>query len=144
MSFLINPNRFAVPSFPVVESVTGQSFPSNATSFNVDLPASVVGDLLLLHLAVLDSGTIPGPEGWTNVRSPSSVNIFPAKLANGPAGGTSATITKTSTSTTAASQIIWVSNWSGNLAAIEHVASSTLATPTLLKHPNLPPPYGES
>src|SRR3546814_12882750 len=86
--------------FPVVESVTGQSFPSNATSFNVDLPASVVGDLLLLHLAVLDSGTITGPEGWTNVRSPSSVNIFTAKIANGTEGGTSATINKTSTSTT--------------------------------------------
>src|SRR3546814_4441213 len=94
MSFLINPHRFAVPSFPVVESVTGQSFPSNATSFNVDLPASVVGDLLLLHLAVLDSGTITGPEGWTNVRSPSSVNIFTAKIANGTEGGTSATINR--------------------------------------------------
>src|SRR3546814_12502269 len=100
MSVLNTQLRFAVPSFPVVDAVTGQSFPSYATSFNVDLPASVVGDLLLLHLAVLDSGTITGPEGWTNVRSPSSVNIFTAKIANGTEGGTSATINKTSTSTT--------------------------------------------
>src|SRR3546814_21000596 len=125
--------------FPVVESVTGQSFPSNATSFNVDLPASVVGDLLLLHLAVLDSGTITGPEGWTNVRSPSSVNIFTAKIANGTEVGTSATINKTSTSKTAASQIIRVSNWSGNLADLQNFASSTLTKHPIFITPNPPP-----
>src|SRR3546814_1275678 len=86
------------------------------SDWSSDVCSSDLGDLLLLHLAVLDSGTITGPEGWTNVRSPSSVNIFTAKIANGTEGGTSATINKTSTSTTAASQIIRVSNWSGNLA----------------------------
>src|SRR3546814_1578151 len=80
--------------------------------------------------------------GWTNVKSPSSVNIFTAKIANGTEGGTSATINKTSTSTTAASQIIRVSNWSGNLADIENVASSTLTNTAIFNPPNLAPSYG--
>src|SRR3546814_5248110 len=100
-----------------------------------DWSSDVCSSDLLLHLAVLDSGTITGPEGWTNVRSPSSVNIFTAKIANGTEGGTSATINKTSTSTTAASQIIRVSNWSGNLADIENVASSTLTNTAIFNQP---------
>src|SRR3546814_18704701 len=63
-------------------------------------------------------------------------------MANGTEGGTSATINKTSTSTTAASQIIRVSNWSGNLADIENVASSTLTNTAIFNPPNLAPSYG--
>src|SRR3546814_6318289 len=46
------------------------------------------------------------------------------------------------TSTTAASQIIRVSNWSGNLADIENVASSTLTNTAIFNPPNLAPSYG--
>src|SRR3546814_8771438 len=107
-----------------------------------DWSSDVCSSDLLLHLAVLDSGTITGPEGWTNIISPSSVNIYTAKIANGTECGTSATINKTSTSTTAASQIIRLSNWSGNLADIENVASSTLTNTAIFNPPNLAPSYG--
>ena len=145
MSFLLNPFRFAAApsSFPAVESVTGQSFSSDANSFNVILPATVAGDLLWLHLAVLHSGTITGPGGsWSNLRTPSSVNIFTGLIANGTEGGTSVVINKTGTATTAAAQIIRVSNWSSVLADIESATGGGLTNTATFDPPNLAPSYG--
>src|SRR3546814_14870560 len=63
-------------------------------------------------------------------------------IGNGTEGGTAATINKAGTPTTAASQIIMVSNWSGNLADIDNVASSTLTNTAIFNPPNLAPSYG--
>ncbi|NIA66976.1 hypothetical protein HBA54_00040 [Pelagibius litoralis] len=144
MPTLLNPSRLLPPApFPIVESVTPTQFSSNANSFNVNLPEIVnAGNLLWLHLTVLNTGTISGPLGWSNLRTPSSINIFSGKVADGTEGGTSVTVNKTGTADTAVAQVIQVSNWSGNLSDVESVAGSTLFNTSSFNPPNLVPTWG--
>jgi hypothetical protein len=54
------------PSFPIVESVTTTSFPTDSTSHLVQMPATVnAGDLLIAFTVFDDRPNVNTPAGWT-------------------------------------------------------------------------------
>ncbi|TLZ83810.1 MAG: hypothetical protein E6K03_03900, partial [Methanobacteriota archaeon] len=130
--------------FPTIQSVTSTSFPTDSTTHNVQMPATVnAGDLLIVFFA--DHGT-PGmnyPSGWTFFFGWSSWGgtgnkfwMF-AKRASGTEGGTTVNF-QTSAAVKAAAQVYRITGWrdSGTITNdIEYAnagAASTSPNPSSL------------
>ena len=109
----------AMAAFPQVASVTPSQFSSAATSHSVAFPATVnAGDLLIILAASSNTGNQnPAASGFTSIGESNRVYVL-VKIAAGTEGGSSVNLTVTNSST-AAAQVIRVTDWFGDLAGVE-------------------------
>lgn len=107
-------------AFPQVNGVTGTSNATDTTSHDVDLPATVVDDeLLVMFLTVDDGATITTPSGWTElVKTEGSLISAAVYLKKGVSadGGTTVSVT-TGSSVTSTAQVYRISAWGGTIAS---------------------------
>lgn len=106
-------------AFAQVASVTPSQFGSAATTHAVAFPATVnAGDLLIILAASSNTGNqSPAATGFTSIGQNDRVYVL-AKIAAGTEGGSSLNLTVTNSST-AAAQVIRVTDWYGDLAGVE-------------------------
>jgi hypothetical protein len=111
-------------SFPSYQSTTVTDFGADATSHNVNMPATVNAGELLLAIVAFDEliTTITTPSGWTRLvtRTPASGLVIAAvyaKVATGSEGGTSVDFV-TSNAQRGSAHVIRVTSWAGSLGRV--------------------------
>ena len=129
--------------FPQVESVTETSFPSNTTTHNVSMPATVnSGELLIAHLTFDDSASVSStPSGWTLIDA-NRLNLY-MKVADGTEGGTTVDF-PTAAIQAGAAQVHRISDWYGDLSGVEHAATTVEGDGTLLDPPEVTATWGRA
>ncbi|MGD9157288.1 MAG: hypothetical protein PVG39_02685 [Desulfobacteraceae bacterium] len=97
-------------AFPSVSSVTETQVSSASTTHDINMPASVDADDLLLVFIAFSLLPTPGtPSGWTLLREDGIFCTY-AKKTDGTEGGTAVNFS-TSSSCTAAAQCYRITNW---------------------------------
>lgn len=117
-------------TFPTVESVTEESFPTDTTSHNVNMPATVnAGDLLILIFASdgLTEQTAPG--GWSTLDKKTTGNqvyggVYALKAAGTEGGGSADVVTASAEA--GSGHVYRITGWGGTL--LTDVDISTVAT----------------
>lgn len=143
----LNGGVCTVRNFPSVLSVTPSTFGTNTTAHNVDMPASVNSDDLLLALFTSDGNPTVTVSGWTQigttVANGSNLNTsIWAKKATGSEGGTQVNFV-TSATEQAAAQVyrIAAGTWfdSGTITNDVNASGGSSASTTTPNPPSLDP-----